>query len=83
MVMPDRDDCSLYMACWPDGVRQIERIPDVWLDLIPFMVARILLSHGYKAARPFIVRLQGADYDLCRATLGAAAATPSPFPLSP
>lgn len=38
--------------------------------------ARFLLSQGYNSQRLLIVRLQGADYELLRAPLGAAAAMP-------
>ena len=65
-----------YRGVWSDGRVQLENIPEAFLDLMPFMLARVLLEQGYNAARPFIVRLQGADYELMRATLGAAAATP-------
>jgi hypothetical protein len=74
--MPDRDVSWQYAVRWPDGSLQAEHVPDIWIDMIPFMAARVLLSQGYDAARPFIVRLLGADYDLCRSTLGAVAATP-------
>jgi len=74
-AMPDRDDSSQFMVVW-NGSLQAQHVPDIWLDMIPFMVARVLLSQGYNAKRPFIVHLLGADYDLCRSTLGAVAATP-------
>jgi hypothetical protein len=75
-VMPHHEDALHYMACWSDGEVAVHHIPEVWLDLIPFMVARTLLAWGYDASRLLVVRLEGADYDLLRATIGAAAATP-------
>lgn len=77
MVEPHADNGMLYMACWPDGdPTQLTHIGEIFLDLVPFMLARMLLSQGYNPQRQLIVRLQGADYDLMRAPLGAAAATP-------
>lgn len=75
-VMPDPGDSWRFRVYWPDGDQQLGDIPDVWLDLVPFMAARILLSHGYDAERPYIVRLQGADREMMRTDLGSAAATP-------
>jgi hypothetical protein len=43
---------------------------------MPFLIARSLLSQGYNAKRLLIVRLEGADYEMQRAPLGAVAATP-------
>jgi len=34
------DDHCLYAVCWSDGDAQIDNIPEIWIDLIPFMVAR-------------------------------------------
>lgn len=76
MVTPHPDDHSLYRACWSDGDTQLTHIPEPWLDLIGFLVARGLLSQGYDVNRLLVVRLQGADFELMRAPLGAAAATP-------
>jgi len=75
-VKPCPDDDSFYTAYWPDGDVQLDNIPEIWVDLIPFMIARKLLSQGCNPERLFIVRLEGADFDLMRAPLGAAAATP-------
>lgn len=74
-VMPQPDSLH-YMACWDEGERLFANIPELWLDLTPFMAARQLLEWGYDPNRLLIVRLQGADYELLRATVGAAAATP-------
>ena len=75
-VTPHQDDHSLYRACWADGDMLLSYIPEPWLDLIGFLIARRLLEQGYDVNRLLVVRLQGADYVLMRALLGAAAATP-------
>ena len=75
-VKPHPDDHCLYAACWSEGDAQIDNIPEIWIDLIPFMIARKLLSQGNNPDRLLIVRLEGADYELMRAPLGVAAATP-------
>jgi hypothetical protein len=54
----------------------LANIPDTWLDLIPYMVARRLLEQGNNPDQLLIVRLRGADFDLMRAPLGVVAATP-------
>jgi hypothetical protein len=66
----------VYMACWSDGEPQVQGIPEHWLDLMPFMVARVLIAQGYDPGRLLVVQLRGADRDMCRAPLGAVAATP-------
>jgi hypothetical protein len=73
-VMPDNN--GQYMDCWPDGRELSEHVPEIWIDMIPFLAARVLISQGYDAERPFIVHLRGADYTLCKSTLGQVAATP-------
>ena len=40
------------------------------------MAARTLLAADFGVDREYIVRLQGADREIMRTTLGAAAATP-------
>lgn len=70
------DNGFVYMVCWPDGEPEIQGIPEHWLDLMPFMVARVLIAHGYNPDRLLVVQLRGADRDMCRAPLGAVAATP-------
>ena len=63
---------SHYMACWPDDEPGLTGISES--DLAPFVAARFLLSQGYNPQQLLIVR--GADYELLRAPLGAAAAMP-------
>jgi hypothetical protein len=75
-IMPHRNNDSVYQACWDDGRVVICNIPGVFLDLIGFMAARVLLEQGFNPERKLLVRLQGADYELLSASLGAAAATP-------
>ena len=58
------------------GDTLLSHIPEPWLDLMGFLIARRLLEQGYNVNRLLVVRLQGADFDLMRAPLGAAAATP-------
>jgi hypothetical protein len=74
-VVPQREDCR-YRACWPDGETLLTQVPESFLDLIGFMLARRLLEQGYAVERIFIVRLQGADFELMRCPLGTAAAAP-------
>jgi hypothetical protein len=54
----------------------ISFVPEAMLDLLGFMVARRLMEQGLDPDRQLIVRLLGADFDLIRAPLGAAAAKP-------
>ena len=61
-----------YMVAWPDDESGLTGIPEIYLDLAPFMAARFLLSQGYNPQRLLIVRLKGADYELLRAPLAAA-----------
>jgi hypothetical protein len=75
IVVPEDDGCS-YRAEWADGDPVVTHIQEILLDLIPFMLARKLLEQGYNVERIVVVRLQGADFELMRAPLGAAAATP-------
>ncbi len=65
MVRPHSDCGYLYKCCWGDGEALLDGIPEIWLDLIAFMVARRLLAQGYNPDRLLIVRLCGADYDCC------------------
>jgi hypothetical protein len=66
-----------YCAVWPDdGSVLLDRTRDIWLDMIPFLAARALLEQRYNPARTLIVHLQGADFELMRAPLGAVAAKP-------
>jgi hypothetical protein len=78
-VMPDHDNNRRYMACWcwPDGgERYAWDVPEIMLDIIHFQIARKLLAQDYDADSLLIVRLQGGDRELCRASIGAVAATP-------
>jgi hypothetical protein len=78
-VMPDHDiDYALggFKACWADGDELVSHVPYNFLDLMPFMIARALLEHGYNLERLLVVRLRGADYEMARAPLGQLAATP-------
>ena len=75
-VVPQREDHCRYRACWPDGETQLAQVPETFLDLIGVMLARRLLEQGYAVERILIVRQEGADFELMRCPLGAAAATP-------
>jgi hypothetical protein len=77
-VHPHPDEDSYFQVSWTDGEPVILAIFDVYLDLIPFMVARQLLQRGYRddVERLLVVRLTGADYELMRAPLGQVAAKP-------
>ncbi len=75
-VSPQSDSGTLYMAHWNDGDVYLAGVDEIWLDLLPFMIARKLLSQGYNPARLLIVRLQGADYRFMSAPLGMVAAPP-------
>jgi hypothetical protein len=80
-VKPHADNGLLYEACWSDGDVVVRHIPEIFLDLVGFLAARQLVDWGYGLDRQLIVRLQGADYDLMRATLGNAAAPPQVNPV--
>ena len=75
-VKPHADNGLLYAACWSDGDAVVHHIPEIFLDLVPFLAARQLVDWGYNLDRQMIVRLQGADYTMMRAPLGCAAAPP-------
>ena len=75
-VTQHSDDSSLYRASWSDGDTLLSHIPEPWLDLMGFLIARRLLQQGYDVNRLLVVRLLGADFELMRAPLGAAAAPP-------
>lgn len=75
-VSPCLDNALMYTVRWPDDQSLSISVPDIMLDLLSFMAARILLSQGYNAKRPLVVRLEGAFFTLCQAPLGAVAATP-------
>jgi hypothetical protein len=59
-----------YELRWADGVLLLDRIMEPWLDLAGFMAARVLLAQGYGPHRLLLVRLQGVDYVLMRASAG-------------
>lgn len=82
LVVEQQADSSwhtMYCVRWDDGEPDsvmLANIPECWLDLIPYMVARKLLEQGNNPDRPLIVRLRGADFELMRAPLGQVAAPP-------
>lgn len=79
VVEPEPDAFARYRVRWcdgePDGVFGSD-IPECWLDLVPYMVARKLFEHGNHPERMLVIKLRGADFELCRAPLGVMAATP-------
>ena len=76
LVRSHVDSDVQYMACYPPDSQLIAHVPQLWLDLLPYMVARVLLDRDYNADRVLVVRLQGADFELMHAPLGAVAAPP-------
>jgi hypothetical protein len=81
MVVPYGNDGWSYEACWPDGEVFVSnmmppRISYEFLDLMPFIIARVLMEQSYNLKRLLVVRLQGADREMVRAPLAAVAATP-------
>jgi hypothetical protein len=78
LIVEQQPDDNCYRVCWCDGEPywREANIPEILLDLVPYMVARKLLSTGYRPDRILIVKLQGADYELMHAPLGIVAATP-------
>ena len=78
LIVEEQPDSFCYRVCWCDGEPVdntfLANIPEVLLDIIPYMVARKLLVHGSHPER--IVKLRGADFELMRALLGIVAATP-------
>lgn len=76
LVRPHADDGSRYMAVRSDGSTLIQHVPQLWLHLLPYMIASALLDQDYNVDRVLIVRLQNADYDMMHAPLGAVCATP-------
>jgi len=59
-VSPQHEDHCRYRACWPDGETLLAQVPEAFLDLVGFMLARRLLEQGYAVERILIVRLEGA-----------------------
>jgi hypothetical protein len=79
LVVEEQPGAWCYRVCWCDGEPDsifLANIPEPWLDLIPYMVARRLLEQGNNPDRLLIVKLHGADYELMRAPLGVVAAPP-------
>ena len=75
---------DFYQSHDADGRRLCGDVREVMLDLIPFIVARLLLDWNYYDLETlFIVRLQGSDSVMMRAPLGAVAATPLPNTANP
>lgn len=76
---PHPENSFLYNVYWTNGDDDgvfLAEVSYCFLDLLPFLVARILLEQGYNLERLLVVRLRGADFEMMRAPLGAAAATP-------
>ena len=79
LMVEEQPDTRYYRVCWCDGEPDstfLSNIPESFLDLIPYMVARRLLEQGNNPDRLLIIRLRGADFDLMRAPLGVVAAPP-------
>jgi hypothetical protein len=78
LIVRPEPDGKTYGVCWRggDGAQVIYQLGDLWLDLAPFAAARSLVEQGYDPDRMMIVHLEGADYLMMRAPLGAVAATP-------
>lgn len=89
LIVRQHGDSDSYRVYWGDGLDGLSNlaVPSEWLDLIPFMAARFLVVEGYDTERPYVVRLEGADTNMMRTTLGHAAATPvlnaTPIALAP
>jgi hypothetical protein len=79
LIVEEHPNASMfYRIAWIDGepLRPIENVPEILLDLTPFIAARKLLADGYHPERMLIIQLRGADFELMRAPLGIVAATP-------
>jgi hypothetical protein len=79
IVEEQHGDAGCYRVCWCDGEPDpvyLCNLPEIWLDLIPYMVARRLIRQHNNPERLLIVKLRGADYELMRAPLGMVAASP-------
>jgi hypothetical protein len=79
LVVEEHPNASMfYRVGWTDGepLRPIENVPEILLDLTPYIAARKLLAEGYHPERMLIIQLRGADYELMHAPLGIVAATP-------
>jgi hypothetical protein len=76
-----RYEAWTYRELRDDGRDKIflANIPSSWLDVVAFLVARKLMDEGgYDVDRQLIIRMQGSDRDLMRASIGVLAATPLP-----
>jgi hypothetical protein len=64
---------------WADGGEFWTNVPEIFLDLMPFAIARWLLHLDYDLERILVVRLHfpdwGDDREIIRAPLGALATT--------
>jgi hypothetical protein len=77
IVEPHSDNNALYAVWWCDhSDRLLHGLPECWLDVLPWLIARRLLEWEYDTERTLVVKLIGADYEMARAALGALAATP-------
>ena len=76
LVAPHDNDDGLYRADHADGTELLTGVPELMLDLIPFMLARRLLEWRYDPECLLVVKLQGADFEMMRAPLGVVAAKP-------
>ena len=74
-------------AAYLDDDTVISGVGEVFLDLIPFMVARLLLQGGRDPNAMLVVKLVGADFLMLEAPLSLAARTPllntAPSPPAP
>ena len=54
-----------YRVVWVNGepCRPFDNIPELMIDLIPYMTARKLVAEGYHPERLLIIQLRGADYE--------------------
>ncbi len=84
LVQPQSDDPKFFEVLLLNheprledtGVWFCSRIPELFLDLVPWMVARELIAHYYEPSRTLVVNLRGSDKTMMRAPLGEVAATP-------
>ena len=78
-VVKDSSAPFRFKSVWANGTEDdsmVRQVFEEFLDLVPFMLARILVKQCYDPKRLLIVRLEGADYEMVRAPLGVVAATP-------
>ncbi len=65
-----------YRACLAADGEHVALVPEIWIDLLPFLAARVLLERGFDVRRPLRVFLRGADFMLADTMLGCLCATP-------